>query len=410
MSIHGWGTSGTWHSEFSLAVSELGLVPVEFNYGFTLRFDKFKVESLVKRFRKWYHGVAENPVYGLEVSEPYHRPSIACHSLGSWIVARALKKYSDIKFDKVFLYGSIIPSSFDWYSLILRDQVHLIINEVSKKDQFVRLGYFITLNPKSCCRNKFIQQSRLIKYEDASEFAHSDFQYKERFINQFEKYLFAVPYQLKIIHGKDINMKTLQKYFKSTGRIDYQTYGNDYNLNPITIERAIGWAEIEPDIWSFLVDSYTNEVIGYINALPVSSSIFKLFISGKLPETEIKAENIIPYEENGDFEVIIMSIAIEKKIIEKEGGIIPTRHGEILQMALAQKLVENSKAKKKLKTVASIAWTASGLKLSERFGLEPTEVTYSNHPVYLGNINKIKYTNSNKIGAIAKWFIRRVND
>jgi len=408
MSIHGWGSTGDWHNDFSLAAEELGFIPIPFNYGFTLRFDTFKVNSLINKFRTWYFEIVNDSKYELNINEPYYRPSIVAHSLGSWIIARAIEKYSDIKFDKIFLYGSIIPYSFDWYSLILRGQVHLIITETSKKDQFVRFGALITGKQLSCCRNGFKQQSRFIKYEDASKFYHSDFQYKNRFVSQLKNHFASVPPQLRIFHGRELTVTELKKYFKTTGQIDSDIYGEDYNQNPIILETALKWAEIEHDIWSFLVNSYSGEVIGYINVLPVTSDTFNSFIQGDLHETNIHPESILSFDDAYNFDVIIMSIAIKKSITETVGSVMTTQQGEILQMALAQKLVDKTKPKKKLRRVASIAWTASGLRLSERFGLERSNVNYSGHSVFLGEIDKMK-NSSKRVGIIAKWFIDKVN-
>src|SRR6267154_1207634 len=64
------------------------------------------------------------------------RPSVVAHSLGSWIVCNTLVKYEDVRFDKVLLTGSILPTDFDWASLFARDQVGSVRNECGACDQW----------------------------------------------------------------------------------------------------------------------------------------------------------------------------------------------------------------------------------------------------------------------------------
>jgi hypothetical protein len=243
MSIHGYLSLGKWQGIASDVIRDHELIPCEFKYGFTVRFDKWKINGLVERFKDWYFQEVKNHLYRFD--EPFHRPSIICHSLGSWIVAKALQKYPEIKFDKVFLHGSIIPRSFNWYPLIIGDQVNKIITERSKKDFVVLFGWLFTKKLYSCCRNGFIQQTTYIKYEYVSLFRHSDFQYKVRFDSQLKNHLYDTPVQLKVIHGGDVEMREMRRIFRETSRIDRQIYGVDYSANPISMDNVLEWAEIE---------------------------------------------------------------------------------------------------------------------------------------------------------------------
>jgi hypothetical protein len=70
-------------------------------------------------------------------------PSIIAHSFGTYIVAKAIEKYVEIRFDRVIFCGSIVRRDFDWDTKIKRGQVGAVLNEYGDKDMWVRLAQFI---------------------------------------------------------------------------------------------------------------------------------------------------------------------------------------------------------------------------------------------------------------------------
>ncbi|MDP9172220.1 MAG: hypothetical protein M3N54_16505 [Acidobacteriota bacterium] len=65
--------------------------------------------------------------------------SFVGHSNGTYVIAKALQDYDAIKFDRVFLAGSVIPTGFRWSNYVGRDRVHAIRNLVASDDKVVAL-------------------------------------------------------------------------------------------------------------------------------------------------------------------------------------------------------------------------------------------------------------------------------
>lgn len=411
MSIHGWLSTGSWQEVVSKAIEESGLISKEFKYGLTVRFDKWKINSLIDDFKEWYFDVCDKSLGILKIHEPYHRPSIVAHSLGTLIVVRAMQKYPEIKFDKMFLHGAIIPRDFDWYSLIFKDQISKVITSQSKKDNVVRLSFIMTGSLYPCCRHDFLQVSSFLKYEDLPRFKHSDFQYKERFLNQFTSYLYDAPLQLKVLDGKDIDKKGLTKYFSSTLRIDRDIYGEEYfNNNPVTIERALKWADIEKNIWSFVVDSYTGKVIGYINTIALNEVLLGKFLEGQISENDIHTEDIHSFNSDNKINLIVMSIALNSETYTKSGSVLSSKEGELLIAILANKILSITNNGKKLKSITAIGWTGVGQNLSESFGLQRTEHKYMNFPIFHSKKDELSKLKSENIRETSRWWLKQLKN
>lgn len=85
-----------------------------------------------KRKIEWFHDECED-IFKWESG--HQRVSVVAHSFGSYLLAGALSKYSDLKFDRVILCGSIIRQDYPWSSIINdRKQVNAVLNEAGGRD------------------------------------------------------------------------------------------------------------------------------------------------------------------------------------------------------------------------------------------------------------------------------------
>lgn len=406
MSIHGYLSTGKWQVTATDASINSGLKSIEYKYGFTIF--PWLNNYRAKKFNKWYQSEVVKSEHGLKVDEPFHRPSIVAHSLGTWIIAKALKKYPDIKFDKIFLHGSIIPREYDWYKLILNDQVNKIIVEKTKNDSVIKWGFFLTGSRFPSSQYGFIQKSSFIKYEEVDNFGHSDFQYSKRLQSQFALHLKDIPTQLKVIHGSELEMFSLKKYFNSTLKIDKHNYGVEYEENPVTIERAIEWAQVEKNIWSFIINSYNKDVVGYINILALDDETYTKFKTGNLTEDDIRANNICAFDIQGNLNLVIMSIALNEYVLTKTGSVLNSKPGELLIFTLSRKILELTGHGKRLNSITSVAWTDIGEKLCKSFGMIRTDYNYSNHPIYSVTVDELKRKNMDEVRPLCKWWINQI--
>jgi hypothetical protein len=410
MSIHGYNSKGKWQDALSNYLQELNLISTPYKYGRKiLKILPYNIKNDVKKFRDWYFSIIDNPAYGLKISEPFHRPSIIAHSLGTWILAKALTKYPEIKFDKIFLFGSIIPANFDWFKLILRDQVNSVVYEKANKDIIVPLGLIFTGSIKPCGTKGFIQKSSFIKEEVLSLFGHSDFNYKAHLFQYLNKRLPEKPHQLCIVAGRDLDEKHVRKIFMETGsKIDEIIYPEEYQETPITLERAIEWFRIEKDIWSFIKNVYTNVMLGYINAIPVNNIVYNKFCSGELKESKISAADILDYDTCTSYNLLILSIAIKKKVLDEETMLIKGRIAEMLIMSFIYKINQHNNGNNKLNKIAAFAWSDEGKKLCEGFCMKQKENSSNEHPLYEIDLKTLEKSTISQANFMSKWWYEQL--
>ena len=131
LSIHGIRTTGRWQKSLTQAAQEAGYLYRPLDYGFFLALSLL-LPWARRRKVEWFHRECEDHLRDLE---PGQRASIVAHSFGTYLLASALAKYSDLVFDKVILCGSIVRKDYPWTTIIQRrGQVRQVLNEAGGKD------------------------------------------------------------------------------------------------------------------------------------------------------------------------------------------------------------------------------------------------------------------------------------
>ncbi len=405
MSIHGWNSDRAWQLSLTGPINSLGYKFLPYDYGRKiLKILPFQISQDVKRFRDWYFIQTDNKLYKIDISHPFKRPSIIAHSLGSWILAKALIKYPEIKFDKVFLFGSIIPASFDWYKLILGDQINSVIYEKCEGDKVMFFSGLITGKRSTCTKDGFVQKSSFIHEERREHFQHGSFDYAAHIVQILKKYMKEVPHKIRVVSGSKFSKTDIQKYFSAMIKIDQQVYNDPiYQAAPVNIEMASKWFEVEPEIWTFVLNSNDDKVLGYINAVPVGSDTYKEFLEGALGEADIQQTNVLTFENSKSYNLIVLSIAVDKNITE-ENHLYSKKITEFLMMSFLNKHLTQ---KSKLNKIAALAWTPEGKRLCQGFNMTETRIDLNGHTVFelsIDNIHKFKSaTKFNNANFMAKW-------
>jgi len=179
ISLHGIQTRGEWQKELCPLVSEKNWKYYPLDYGhFTapqLAIGLTHTEKI-----KWFRDKM-NQIYS---ENPGALPSIIVHSFGSLILAKSLKRYPDLKFDKVILTGSIIPVDYPWPEIIKRDQVSFVRNLVGKADIWSKVAAWL---PWTGAGNSGARSFNNSQYDDFledigyEEFDHGDTHYPDVF-------------------------------------------------------------------------------------------------------------------------------------------------------------------------------------------------------------------------------------
>src|SRR5262249_21364756 len=114
-SLYGIRTRGAWQkAALNLVLTEGGFTHIPLDYGhFALwRFllpsaRQKKIEEFLQEYTTYTEQTISTHPGGL-------RTSVITHSFGTYIVAAALLRYPEIRFDNIIFCGSIVRSDFPW--------------------------------------------------------------------------------------------------------------------------------------------------------------------------------------------------------------------------------------------------------------------------------------------------------
>jgi hypothetical protein len=144
--------------------------------------------------------------------------------------------------------------------------------------------------------------------------------------------------------------------------IDVQAYGSNDAAYVADEDILRSWYLACSDIWTILADRSTNEIVGYINAMPVNKETFDLIRGGKFQEGEFGIENFEPYTRPGFYYLYFCSIAIreDRRTI---GNLRKLLDG------FMEKLWRLSHQNIFIREIIADAVTTDGVQLCESFGM-----------------------------------------
>ena len=222
---------------------------------------------------------------------------MAAHSFGTWIVCNAMLKYSEIRFDKLLLCASILPPDFDWAKLFTRDQVAMVQNECGHKDPWPKWSYRYAPGTGRSGADGFIWFDSLVSNKHYDYHTHSDFLALPYMREHWLPFFRQPPNPLSIKHGRDVQSEQeFIEIFADTDQLDTKAFGIKYGSVYITDDMAINWIRANPDIYTFLTDRRSGQTVGYLNALPLSSNIYKKLRRGKANDNDISGADVVSYE------------------------------------------------------------------------------------------------------------------
>jgi hypothetical protein len=143
------------HGIRTLAVWQRGLSDLAASHGWVCRLDRWSYgrysllafltpwtrEAKLNWLRKQYDAEIHDRRFDIEQEQT---PSVVAHSFGTYILGYALLRFDFIRFNKIILCGSILPTGFPWDKLIDRGQVQAVRNEYGVRDPWVkRVRWFV---------------------------------------------------------------------------------------------------------------------------------------------------------------------------------------------------------------------------------------------------------------------------
>jgi hypothetical protein len=173
ISLHGIRTRGTWQKELTEELQRGGIDHVPLDYGFFMALQLLLPGSRRRKvlwFRDEYTHCVER--------HGGARPSVIAHSFGSYVVARALEMFGEVRFDQVILCGSIVRRDYPWSRVVGR-QVGRVLHEFGRQDFWARVvGFVVADAGPSGCRGFLDLAEGRVAQRYHPEFRHSDYFYR----------------------------------------------------------------------------------------------------------------------------------------------------------------------------------------------------------------------------------------
>src|SRR4051812_44518347 len=105
LSLHGIRTRGVWQKQLTSILEDAGLRHEPLDYGFFKAIQLLSSRSR-RRQTEWFRDEYTR------ACKRHTTLSIVAHSFGTYLVATAMERFPEIKFDRVILCGSIVRRNF----------------------------------------------------------------------------------------------------------------------------------------------------------------------------------------------------------------------------------------------------------------------------------------------------------
>ena len=139
ISLHGIRTRGAWQKQLQASCdrADAGIQHRPFDFGF---FGTIQLIVPALRDRKIAWFLNEYTTLIKTEKNEETPPSIIAHSFGTYVIACAMEKHPEIRFQRVILCGSIIRRDYDWSTRFKIGQVEGVLNDYGRKDLWVRIA------------------------------------------------------------------------------------------------------------------------------------------------------------------------------------------------------------------------------------------------------------------------------
>lgn len=175
ISIHGIRTHGEWQkTELTKVLNLHNFVHIPLDYGF------FRATRLLgrKSRRKQIDWFRDEYTNHSRYSEG--PPSIIAHSFGTYLVARAMEIYEEIKFDRIILCGSIVNQEYDWSARFNNGQCTAVLNDYGQVDAVASKAKYVMEDAGDSGVKGFKNPDNIpnVVQRTHPEWRHSDFFYQ----------------------------------------------------------------------------------------------------------------------------------------------------------------------------------------------------------------------------------------
>jgi|GEM_PF-5966757 len=139
--IHGFNTRGNWKDDLGYILTRntdgVRFLSRNWDYGrFVISIlNPWARDKQVSKFHDFYNNTLA--AYG----DGRPEVCVVAHSFGTYIVGHAMRRFPELRFDRILFLGSALPCDFNWHKPVNR--IGKFLNIVSKSDFALRLSWFI---------------------------------------------------------------------------------------------------------------------------------------------------------------------------------------------------------------------------------------------------------------------------
>jgi hypothetical protein len=190
--------------------------------------------------------------------------------------------------------------------------------------------------------------------------------------------------KLKLLSGVDVTEKDLREALLLDRMVYDEIDGGQFN-----IEKCLAWHKINPDIYFILRDVELDTLVGYMNVAPVTESCYNKIATGKIWDTSIDEDSVLPYDFPGLYHLNFTSIAVNP--LYRSSGVVLQ-----LTNAVVSKMIDLSKQEIYFKAMIADAVTPAGEKICRMFGMELIEQSNHDSKIYAVSLVPPKFRKSSK--------------
>jgi hypothetical protein len=276
--------------------------------------------------------------------------------------------------------------------LFARDQVAAVRNERGHKDPWPSWASRLVPHTGRSGSEGFDWFDTIVEDVVYDKFGHSDFLYKRHIQEHWMPFLRRHPSPLALLHGRIIkDRKLFASFLDHTGTvIDKGAFGKLENYASVEIPRGLSleWIEINPDIYTFVIDRESGKPAGYFNAMPVKDSLYKGIRNGTIADNQVSASGIVAYERDQEVKIYMMSIAVREHGQWGEG--LWNRVYAHLVSGFLDKLSDYARHRSiKATHFLATAWTDQGLRMCESLDMKQVGQDQSGDAVFEVELAKV---------------------
>lgn len=151
VTVHGMNTDGPWQQDFSWSIAK------KLKYSAPILIFKYPILRAMTLFERTQRLASTDLGQHLRlaaaqasqrVGELSPAPDVVLHSYGTLLFSRLLlsDEFSDLRFSRVILAGSIVRPDYDWSSHVKSGRIDHVINHCGDKDTAVLIAQFMMPN------------------------------------------------------------------------------------------------------------------------------------------------------------------------------------------------------------------------------------------------------------------------